>query len=300
MDQDDHNKTLKNFHENYKILQHRLKCEDYMNRMLQRLTEHSIPKGYKVFELTKLQGNCFFESLVDLGFGESIEHLREAISYILYEFRDYPGFFPNQPTETLRNLFVATNEIEVVYDVDKKKVLKYTYELMCRDLTSDGAWERLPTQLIMLLLSYLFDLKFVIFNSEHDNMLEVEYDPKEKKKITENETQSETEDTEKKTISEKEIVCLGHLSDCHYVPMVELDGELHETTRVPMYKNIDKEIDRLKQEYHDYMSEYKQKMQEEAEREAERYDVPDYTEFRSIGRGRREQRRHFANRGDVA
>jgi hypothetical protein len=110
-------------------------------------------------------GNCFFHSLVHLGFGDSVRILRKSLGNMMHILADTPGVLPNQPTSTLRELFTNFNEISAIYDPLTQSIRAYSYDMMCRDLRTDGEWDRLPMNLIMQLISLLYDAQFIITTS---------------------------------------------------------------------------------------------------------------------------------------
>jgi hypothetical protein len=172
-----------------------------MNRKIKKLAKVSREHGFDVYKLTRLEGNCLFESLIYLGYGDNVAELRDVLAYIMYQYRNYKGFFPNQKTETLKSLYDIFNDIPShVYDVQKKEIIKYEYETMCADLTRNGSWTRLNTNLILQVVSRIFDVRIYIFSSENDAKTEVSYNP---------------------DIKYKKRIVLGHLDDSHYVPLIK-------------------------------------------------------------------------------
>ncbi|AYV77019.1 MAG: hypothetical protein Barrevirus8_5 [Barrevirus sp.] len=157
-----------------KYLIGRCKAEKQMNKMMKDLYCQLIKKelNYYVPKLTALDGNCLFESLNYYGIGTSVQELRSVLSMVFYLFQNYKNFLPGQEA-SLGELFSFTNEIEYVYSKEKdeetgekyKKYYKYTYQIMCQDMNNMSSWQRLPTQLILLVVSYLYKSEIVIINS---------------------------------------------------------------------------------------------------------------------------------------
>ena len=182
------------------------RAERHMNEMMQGLYEQCLGKQLYVPMLTSLDGNCMFESLVYHGISESVEQLRTVLSLIMYIYKDYKGLIPNTDM-TFGEMFDMTNEIEHVLcrrkenGEEQKEFYKYTYNVMCQDLSNMHSWSRLPTQLIMLLISYIYKLEIIVISNtgayEH--------------KI--NAYESVTVKPEIKTIY------MGHLGESHYVPI---------------------------------------------------------------------------------
>lgn len=174
-----------------------VKYEMYMNQMLNGLHEMSHEKNLFVSALTGLYGNCMFESLNYHKIGDDVKSLRQALSYFLYQFQDYPNIFPMQPT-TLKEIFTWGNEIEHVVCPQNEKFYKYTYNVMCQDLADDCSWTKIPTQLILMVISLLFEVEIVIVSnlSDWENKINVW---NEEKKV--------------------KTIWIGHLGEHHYLPL---------------------------------------------------------------------------------
>ena len=183
------------------------KSEEQLNYMLHDLHKKCYHKHYYVPLLTDTDGNCLFESLVYHKVGDSIEELRLVLSMIFYIFQDYKNFLPGVE-ETLAELFTFSNEIEYVSTKDeyKEKIFyKYSYTIMCQDLGNLHCWSRLPTQLILLVISYLYKIQIVIVHS-----------------INGHETVIAASNINN---SEDNKIYLGLLGESHYVPIDILDSE---------------------------------------------------------------------------
>ena len=168
--------------------------ERMLNSAIDNINKCVKDRNLKVCKLTDLHGDCFFESLVILGIGDDSEKLRISISHLMYIFRDYRGFFPDQE-ETLAELFSHFNEIEYVHCKQTNRIYKYTYNIMCQDMSESSNWNRLPTQLILMFISKIFNLNIAIINDsgfEHN--------------ININNNNNNT-------------IYLGHIGECHYVPI---------------------------------------------------------------------------------
>ncbi len=142
-----------------------LKCEKDINKQLEELHNIVIDKGYYISDLTNLHGNCLFESLVHHNICNDETILRKSLAHLLYIYGNYKGFFESQ-NETLRELFVFANDIEFVFNPNDKTFYQYTYDIMCQDISNDNSWMRLPTQLLLMFISRLFNIEIIII---HDN-----------------------------------------------------------------------------------------------------------------------------------
>lgn len=197
-------------HERYLLEDYR--AEKYMNNMMKDLYVQCKNKKLFVPMLTNLDGNCMFESLVYHGVTSSVMEIRKILSLIMYLYKNYKGFLPNIDM-TLEEIFNMANEIE--YVVCRRKVnnevikdfYKYTYNVMCQDLSNNHSWSRLPTQLILMILSYIYKLEFIVVgsNSDYENKVNVY-------------------DSIQNTPNIKKIY-LGHLGESHYVPLDILTDE---------------------------------------------------------------------------
>jgi len=198
-----------------RYLMENYRAEKHMNEMMMGLYEQCLnKKKFYVPMLTSMDGNCMFESLVYHGICESVEQLRMIIALLLYIYKDYKDFLPSTGM-TFGEMFAMTNEIEYVVcrkkidDEVYKEYYKYTYNVMCQDVSNSHSWSRLPTQMIMLLISHVFKLEIVVLSDsgiyEH--------------KI--NAFESVANKPELKTIY------MGHLGESHYVP-VDVLGEDEE------------------------------------------------------------------------
>lgn len=206
------------FEEKFIMVSYR--SERCTNDMLHELYNQCFKKNkYYVPMLTHLDGNCMFESLAYHGICENHTQLRTIISTLLYIFKDYKNFLPNT-NMSFFDMFTMTNEIEYVIcrkyigEHVTKEFYKYTYNVMCQDVASSSSWSKLPTQLIMLIISYVYKLEIVIL-SNHG-----EYEHK----INAYETIENS--------PELKTIYLGHLGESHYVPV---DVLKHDEECVPLY-----------------------------------------------------------------
>lgn len=173
--------------------------EREFNYKLEKLYTVSYKKKLYAPILTNLDGNCMFESLVYFGIGTSVEQLRKVISLLLYMYKDYKYLIPNGEN-TLKELFDLTNEISYV-KCSNGKYYSYTYETMCQDVLNMRAWNKLPTELILMLISYVFKLEIVILNNvgSYENKINVCENMDKNIKIR--------------------TIHLGHIQEAHYFPL---------------------------------------------------------------------------------
>lgn len=203
------------------------RSEKHMNKMLDDLYKHILikQKNYCVPLLTKLDGNCLFESLNYFKVGTNINELRTMLSTVFYIFKDYKNFLPGMET-TLSELFSFTNEIEYVSTKDpktkEKKYYKYSYEIMCQDLGNLTCWSRLPTQLILLVISYLFKVRIIITHSNtgHETIINA------------------YESIKNININIKEIY-LGLLGESHYI-VLDISADFNKVYYTEARNNLNK------------------------------------------------------------
>lgn len=173
-------------------------AENEFNNKLCDLYQTCAEQNLYCPHLSKLDGNCMFNSLVHLGIGRNVQQLRKVVSLMMYMYRDYKYLFPNN-NSTLREMFDAVNEIEYVKCSDGK-FYSYTYEVMCQDVANMDSWTKLPTEMLLMVLSYIFKLEIKIYNNlgSYENVINVFKDTPEVKTKT---------------------IFLGHIQEAHYIPL---------------------------------------------------------------------------------
>jgi hypothetical protein len=114
----------------------------------------------------------------------------------MWLYKNYKNIFTNNDL-TLNEMFTMQNEIEYLLDKKNNDLYIYNYDVMCADLACDGSWKRLPIEIILMCVSFIFDVKIIIC---HDNG------------YTHNII---TTNTPQKTIY------LGLLGEFHYIPLMK-------------------------------------------------------------------------------
>lgn len=181
------------------------------NTIMKKLYNKCLARGLYVPMLSQADGNCMFESLNYHKIGSDVDSLRSGLAVLIYLFKDKEKFMPNMDL-TLKQMFDAFNEIEFVAkyvkvkddsgeEVLEKKFYKYTFDIMCQDLTNNGSWSKLPTEIILRVISYIYKVEIEIINSCNDyahiiNSYENVDPPVKLRKIY-----------------------LGHLGESHYLPV---------------------------------------------------------------------------------
>jgi len=144
-----------------------VKSLDHTNEVLKNILEKFKDKKIRYPIMTPLDGNCMFTSLNHHGIGKSNQCLRELLSHMLFQFKDYKGFLPNFPDQTLEEVFIpftALDDLKHVLCVEEFKIYRYGYEVMCQELVTKGTYSKFTTEFLLLILSRLYKTGFVIFH----------------------------------------------------------------------------------------------------------------------------------------
>ena len=197
-------------YEEFMILKN-AKSEQLMNEKIYEIYEHATLKNLYVPKLTGLYGNCIFESLQYYGLCEDVDNFRKGLATLLIAFKNKKFFIPDQEL-SLSELFNFTNSIEYVFCKNEKRLYKYNFDAMCIDLAMDSSWTRLNTELVLLCLTVLLNIKINIFhNNGHITVI----------KTTENE---HTKD-----------IYFGQINEIHYIPLDTRMGNKREIV-CPKYR----------------------------------------------------------------
>ncbi len=180
--------------------------ESKFNSKLNDLHNVCKKKNLSIPILTNLDGNCLFESLVYLGIGTDISKLRKIVSFLLYLYKDYKYLVPND--RTLKEMFNDTNEIEFVKS--SNDYYSYTYETMCQDVSNLNSWNELPTQIMLMVISYVFKVEIIIITntSEYESKINMF-----------------NNDTNKTNINIRTIH-IGKIDESHYFPLTDYDEDI--------------------------------------------------------------------------
>lgn len=166
-------------------------------------------------KLTELEGNCFFESLVYHGIGDEPINLRKFLAYMMYQLRDYKNIIPGQnltPKELYQ--FEIYDQIEYLYCKENNKLYKNNYDIMCMDLSTPHSWSILPINLIMFIISRIFNVE-IKFIKDTDSM------------DTNFRTINAYENLEDKP--NLQTIYLGHILESHYIPIIYYTSETELT-----------------------------------------------------------------------
>jgi len=181
-----------------------VKKERYLNKKIEKLNDAAFTLDLYIPVLTNMDGNCLFECLTYFDLCDSIEEIRMAVATALYIFKDHHNFIPNTDL-TLRELFNLRNEFEYVFCYKQKLLYKYTYDIMCIDVANSNSWQRLPTEMILSVLSFIYNLKFnILHDNGHLTVIDI---------ISNGDTKN---------------IYLGLLSEFHYIPLDLRKGKEYE------------------------------------------------------------------------
>ena len=173
--------------------------EKGLNKELYSLQENLKNDGsLYIPKLTSNVGNCLFESLEILGLGDA-EQIRKNVSAVMTLCAKDDSFFP-YIHQSLRNIFANSNDIATVLDKNEEKCYKYNYDMMLVDLYSNHSWSRLPTELILMVISRIYKIQILIY---HNNSIYV----------------SKINVWNDMPII---IIRLGQLNEEHYVPITQI------------------------------------------------------------------------------
>jgi hypothetical protein len=197
------------------------------NESMKKLHKRCSEKGLYVPFLSKPDGNCMFECLNYHNIGKDIASLRGGLASLMYILRDHENFVFKD--NTIKSLFNCINDIEYVYrtvtiNYQKKKIFhNYTYEVMCQDLSNMASWSKIPSEIILRIISYLYKVRIVIIAASKKNVdITIDsYDNLESKSESKSESDSKLNDNIK-------TIYLGQLEEWHYLPIDKLPEGLKD------------------------------------------------------------------------
>lgn len=135
------------------------------NDLIKKIYQYALKDGLYIPKLSSLSGNCMFESMEYVGLCKNYNEFRKSIAILFFLFGECENVIPGNNMK-LKDIFKQINNIEYVYCKNTNLLYQYTYYTMCSDMFNDGSWCRLPTELILMLISIFFKVKIHIY---HDN-----------------------------------------------------------------------------------------------------------------------------------
>jgi len=193
-----------------------VKNEKLNNAALLRIHKKALENGLYIPCLTGLIGDCMFESIQYTGLCSDKDEFRSQISLLFHLFGN-TQVLSNQDL-TLREIYEQVTEIHYVFCHITNHLYKYNFYTMCLDINMSGSWSRLPTQLILTVISVFFKVRIHIY---HDNGYVTQ--------ICDNEVD--------KNISHDDPegnIYLGLIGEHHYVPLMRRRN-LPEELKCPLY-----------------------------------------------------------------
>lgn len=188
--------------EDKKLIRH-VHNEMKMNNHVKEIYNIINPKNLYIPFLPDLDGDCLFHSLSPHLGDIHVQDLRNILATVMRVYKSDTHFLPCDE-RPLQELFEAVNEIEYVSCTDKNgqvRFYKYTYDIMCRDLSNLSSWDRLPMQLILLVLSYIYKVEIEVINNSdtiHDICAFNPHDPENRPTLRK--------------------ITVGHINEFHYIP----------------------------------------------------------------------------------
>ncbi len=200
-------------------------AEIIFNRSMRVLYKACAENNMFVPYLTKLNGNCLYDSLSYHNIGSSDNAFRKGLAFIMYMFRNYKDLLPDNEDNLLEwfnNINSADDGIKYVSCRNKhmakgeKDFYPYTYEVMCQDITNDGSWSRINPYLFFAVLSLIYKIEIVILSvidkSHYKTVINVYQNCENKPEI--------------------EIVYIANIDNFHYLPIGILTNELQQARKL--------------------------------------------------------------------
>jgi hypothetical protein len=221
--------------------------ENGNNKSMAKIHANALKDGLYIPCLTELVGDCMFESIEHTGFCKDRNELRKSVAILFYLFGNCKIISSYiDEGKTLKDIFELFNDIEYVYCYNTNLLYKYTYYTMCSDMYNSGSWSRLPTELILTVLSVFFKVRFHIY---HDNgHIDKICDNGIINKVIENEEHETLEEQlvpEDQAIPEgyviqsdddKSNIYLALIGENHYVPLIRIPAEIISTNKADTLK----------------------------------------------------------------
>lgn len=201
-------------------------AEKKMNLAISKIYNKCNKHNLYIPKLSVLDGNCLFDSLLyvlNINEKTNIINIRYGIASLMNMYKKFKNFFPCEE-KSMEEIFDILNtgdcKVEYVLQTNNKKeneIKRYTFDAMCQDLATDGSWSRLPTQLILMVISFIFKLKIKIITDAFDDYM------------------PHTNVWENTDIPQDQIntIYLGHIQEYHYIPIIQNNNEY----RRPIYYN---------------------------------------------------------------
>lgn len=197
---------------------------EYLNNCaIQRIHKRALKDNLYIPCLTKLVGNCMFESMEHAGLCENHDEFRKAMAILFFTLGDCSII--STYTEPLKEVFTFFNDIEYVYCYKTEKLYKYSYYTMCSDMYKNCSWSRLPAELVLTVIATIFKIRIHIYN-DNGNVIKI---------------------CDKNMINviplndDNDNIYLALIGENHYVPLVRIPDEMDINSLVcPKYVDCSK------------------------------------------------------------
>lgn len=188
------------------------------NESMARILSRALKDGLYIPSLTKLEGNCMFESMQLAGLCPDHIEFRQAVALLFFLFGDCK-ILSAYKESTLKEIFEFFRDTEYVFCHDTNLLFRYTYYTMCSDMSTPRNWSRLPTELILTVISIFFKVRIHIYhdNGHVDKICDVDLE----KKLPNND--------------DKCNIYLALIGENHYVPLVRVPRKRIDTIKCPKY-----------------------------------------------------------------
>ena len=186
------------------------KAEQHMNKKIKELIK-KVSDNIYIPRLSVTDGNCMYDSICyHLETINAIE-LRKLTANFMRIYKNYKKLF-HMIDLSLYEMFSIQNEIKYVLDKKTGITYKYSYDIMCSDLECDSSWHRLPTEIILLCISYIFDAQINIYhNNGHVTQL-------------------------MSTNKINKVIYLGLIDETHYIPL-DKQKNIDKCDNILLYNN---------------------------------------------------------------
>lgn len=204
-------------HNNEISLLKKLKTERLINNDIKKLYIKAEQNNMHIPILPYVDGNCLFSCLKYYGICNDIDEFKYELATIMLFFRDKKNFIPGDD-RNLKEAIEDTLELHFVVCENTGKMYKYDYNAMCIDLLSNSSWNRLNTEILLMIMSIVLNLKFTIFHSDNDHKTII--------CINEN----------KNTFN----IYLGLIDEFHYIPLdIKNRDTPNITYKCPKYDDVE-------------------------------------------------------------
>lgn len=139
------------------------KVEFQMNKKIDDMQTKLNLLRFKISSLSNFEGNCLYES-IGSNMNEKMEEVKKKIKIAMNKYKDKKVIKDQELT--LKEAFETYNDVEYV-KLNGARV-RYTYDIIKMDVFQDGGWRRMPTEVLLNLISFIYKKKIVIFRNKNE------------------------------------------------------------------------------------------------------------------------------------